>query len=32
VKTDDTLWTWGYNDEGQLGDGSAWYENPANIP
>lgn len=31
VKQDGTLWTWGDNNYGQLGDGKAWYCNPQQI-
>ena len=31
VKTDGTLWAWGYNYYGQLGDGTAWRETPIQI-
>ena len=32
LKSDGTLWTWGRNDYGQLGDGEAWRTSPVNLP
>ena len=32
VKTDGTLWAWGWNDEGQLGDGTSGEENYKTTP
>jgi len=28
IKADDSLWAWGWNNSGQLGNGTAWKEIP----
>jgi alpha-tubulin suppressor-like RCC1 family protein len=31
IRTDDSLWCWGDNDSGEVGDGTRWGETPATV-
>jgi alpha-tubulin suppressor-like RCC1 family protein len=32
LRNDATVWTWGLNDQGQLGDGTVWHPTPLQVP